>query len=289
MTTILDGQTVRDERKKELRARFEGLSVMSRLVIIRVDDREDTSVYVAQKQKMGASLGVSVDVKSFATDVVENELLHAIDECNNAPEVNGIIVQLPLPKHINLFRIIEAVDPKKDVDGLTAVNLKKLFIGDDTGYVPATARGIFNLLQAYNIDCAGMYAVVVGRSMLVGTPTARLLLNHDATVTIVHSKTTNLPAVTREADILVVAAGTPGLITREHVRNGQVVVDVGMNCNKNRHINEGVVGNMFVGDVSYDKVVTIVSALSPVPGGVGPMTVLTLFENLYEATARQSE
>ena len=286
MATLLDGKAVRDDQQARLKERFAVFERAPKLVIIQVGEREDTNAYVSMKQKMGERLGAEVEVRRISDDVSEDELLLIIGELNNTPGVDGLIVQLPLPKHLNVFRVIEAVDPEKDVDGLTAINVKKLAMNTGTGFMPATARGVMSLLDAYELNPAGRRAVVVGRSMLVGKPCALALLNRDATVSIAHSKTEELASVTSSADILVVAAGQPAFITAEHVRDGQTVIDVGINLNEHEHLEEEIPGKKFVGDVSYTEVEPIVDAITPVPGGVGPMTVVSLFENLATAVEK---
>lgn len=280
MSTVLDGRKVRDSRMQALSERVNALSVTPKLVIVRVGEREDTAAFVRQKQQLGEKLGVEVAVEHFSGDIGEDELLLAIGELNHTPGVHGVIVQLPLPEHLDVFRVIEAVEPTKDADGLTAINLKKLLLGRSDGVVPATARGIRSLLSFYEIEPHGKRAAVIGRSMLVGKPTAHMLLNANATVTIAHSNTADLAEVTRRADILVVAAGSPELINDKHVTEHQTVIDVGMNRLADEEAEER--GQKFIGDVSYTAVVDHVEAITPVPGGVGPLTVLSLFENLVD-------
>ncbi|MEX0930637.1 MAG: bifunctional 5,10-methylenetetrahydrofolate dehydrogenase/5,10-methenyltetrahydrofolate cyclohydrolase [Candidatus Paceibacterota bacterium] len=289
MITLLDGRTVRDERKGKLSERVKEFASAPSLTIFQVGDRADSTAYIEQKKKLGEEIGVTVVVRKFLESAVEEELISAILEENRRDEVSGIIVQLPLPEQMNVAHVIEQIDSEKDVDGLTATNVKKLQAGDVSGFIPATAKGISSLLDAYNIDVGGKLVTVVGRSMLVGKPTALLMLARDATVTIAHRKTADLAAATRGADILIVAAGKPGLIGKDHVREGQVVVDVGINLATGESLDEEIPGKKFVGDVDFDAVEGVVSAISPVPGGVGPMTVLSLFENCVDAYARQSE
>ena len=283
MTTILDGKNVRDARKDALLTQMKEFGPTPTLVIITVAATDQTKAYIEQKRKLGHALGVDVRIEEFEEDLSEDDLLLKIGELNNTPGVHGVIVQLPLPDHLDLFRVVEAVDPEKDVDGLTAVNIKKLFVGKEEGIIPATARGILSLLDHYDIDLAGKHAVVVGRSMLAGKPTAHALVNRDVTVTVAHSKTTDLSALSRQADILVTAVGKPNLITTEHVHDKQVVIDIGMNRQNDSENGERV----FVGDVAYEEVREKVSAITPVPGGVGPMTVISLFENLADAVGHQ--
>ena len=228
---------------------------------------------------------------------------------NSQFDVTGIIVQLPIPIHLDKDAIIDAIDPKKDVDGLTSTNLKLLWENKSEGYLPATTKGILTLCDFYKIPTGAKKVVVVGRSFLVGKPTALAFLNHDATVTVCHKETRNLKAETRNADILVVAVGKPNLITKDHVKPGQVVIDVGINVVNGQHPRGEIKtkpgehpggekglskpetepsNRRIVGDVDFDNVSKIVQAITPVPGGIGPMTVASLFENLLEAYKRQT-
>ncbi len=282
MALLLDGKRVRDERTETLKERVASCAHIPRLVILQVGDRPDSNAYIAQKKKFGEALGVEVDLQRFAPDANAQELRAAIMAANIRSDVSGVIVQLPLPDHLDTFNLIEAIDPKKDVDGLTAVNVKRL-AGGEPGIVPATARGVETLLDYYRIPLEGQTAAVVGRSMLVGTPVARVLQKRGVTVTVCHSKTKDLARHTTNADILVVAAGSPRLITAEHVSADQIVVDVGINLNTGESFDEELPGGKFVGDVLFEEVKSLVTAISPVPGGVGPMTVLSLFENLVDA------
>jgi methylenetetrahydrofolate dehydrogenase (NADP+)/methenyltetrahydrofolate cyclohydrolase len=230
---------------------------------------------------MGAEIGAEVIHQVFEMTINERELLAIIDEYNNNPDVQGIIVQIPLPKHLRKEHILEAIHPDKDVDGLTSRNIKALFDASNdlehkvrTGHIPATARGIITLLEHYHSDIEGRRVVIVGRSNIVGKPTALAFLQRNATVTLAHKHTKNLAALTRQAEILVVAIGNAEFITKEYVSPGQVVIDVGINRSA-----EGKI----VGDVKFDEVEPIVKAITPVPGGVGPMTVISLFQNLIDA------
>ncbi|MEX0672963.1 MAG: bifunctional 5,10-methylenetetrahydrofolate dehydrogenase/5,10-methenyltetrahydrofolate cyclohydrolase [Candidatus Paceibacterota bacterium] len=294
MVKILDGKKVRDERKAKLTELVSLFNDTPTLVILQVGSRADSTAYIEQKKKFGAEIGVAVEVRQFPEDVQESDLIDAIEEANKDTSTHGIIVQLPLPDRLDTSSVIEAIEPNKDVDGLTAVNVKKLQAGDGSGFTPATAKGIGSLLDAYDIDLAGKRVVVVGRSALVGKPTASVMLVRDATVTIAHSKTTDLAQVTRQADVLIVATGRPKLIGAEHVREGQTVIDVGINLNTGESLEEEIAlqtgsGKKFIGDVDFEAVEGIVSAISPVPGGVGPMTVLSLFENCIKAYQKQVE
>ena len=286
---LLDGKVVRDSRVTSLKNAVRELGFTPILAILQVGDSERSHAYVSAKQKFAERIGVRVEFLDFSPDVSGAEVLSEIERLNADPSVNGIIVQLPTPRGVDSKPFIEAIAPDKDVDGLTSRNLKLLLENDRNGFIPATARGIVSLLDYYNVDLEGKDAVVVGRSLLVGKTTALSLLNRNATVTICHSFTRNLVSLTKAADILVTATGMARLITAEHVSRGQIVVDVGINLLDGGQLSEEVgMPSKLVGDVDFDAVKDIVGAISPVPGGVGPMTVLSLYENLLEASRRQS-
>ncbi len=289
---ILDGKKLNEKIANELAAKIRGLTPKPKLVIIQVGNLAESNAYIARKKSFGEKIGAIVDHIKLPQDVVKQALLSEIRNLNSDSSVHGVIVQMPLPKHLDRDKIIEAIDPKKDVDGLTSTNLKLLWEGRSQGYVPATTKGILTLLDYYKIPVSGKKVVVVGRSSLVGKPTALAFLNRNATVTVAHSKTKNLKLETRNADILVIAAGKPGLITKEYVSKGQVVVDVGITAidqlpaTKNQKPEMELAKKKLVGDVDFESVRNIVEAISPVPGGTGPMTVASLFENLFEAYNR---
>ena len=272
MTKILDGRVVRDQLKVELIERVKKLAFKPTLAVIQVGNLPASTSYIGQKIKFGEAIGVSVIHKKFSENISLVDLQSEIEKLNKVESVQGIIVQLPLPAPLDVLSVIETIDPKKDVDGLTAVNLKKLW-SRQPAIIPATARGVLSLLDYYKIAIAGKRMVVVGRSNLVGGPIALALLNRGATVTICHRQTKILATMTKTAEILISATGVPGLITATEVSPRQVVVDVGLTA---------VASGGLVGDVAYNKVSKIVGALTPVPGGVGPMTVCSLFQNLLD-------
>jgi methylenetetrahydrofolate dehydrogenase (NADP+)/methenyltetrahydrofolate cyclohydrolase len=257
------------------------------LVIIQVGNRQDSDSYIRQKKLFAEAVGAVLIHKNYEKSVTEREIIEEIEKYNKDAAIHGIIVQMPLPSHLGKRKLIEAIDPKKDIDGLTSYNTHILYSESDDnekdkkvkmfGHVPATARGIISLLKHYKIEIAGKHVVVVGRSMIVGKPTALAFLKENATVTIAHKHTKNLPEITKTGDIVVVAIGDPEFITAEYVRNGQVIIDVGIS-----QIEEEA-GKKIVGDVRRSEVEKIVDAISPVPGGVGPMTVASLFLNLVDA------
>lgn len=310
MAKILDGRIVRDKIAEKLKTLNSKLETKPKLVIIQIGDLEESNTYIRQKILFGQKIGAIVDHVKLEKNVGEQKLRTMISKLNTDPDVNGIIIQMPIPKHIDRDKIIDAIVPEKDIDGLTSTNLKLLWEDRQEGYTPATTAGILTLLRYHNIAIDGKHVVVIGRSNLVGKPTALALLNRDATVTVCHSQTKNLKAETKKADILIVAVGKPNLITRGHVSKGQIVIDVGINVvdYKGLSLNQGVslpkhdkpelenerltINNKrltkLAGDVDFEKVAKIVAAITPVPGGVGPMTVASLFENLLEAFTRQN-
>ncbi|MBU6370682.1 MAG: bifunctional 5,10-methylenetetrahydrofolate dehydrogenase/5,10-methenyltetrahydrofolate cyclohydrolase [Patescibacteria group bacterium] len=273
MEVLLDGKVVRNAIAAKLSAEIAKLGKKPTLAIIQVGDDERSSVYIGQKKIFGEKIGCSVDHVRFASSVPENEIVGKITELNRDERVHGIIVQLPLPSGFDEKKITEAIDPKKDVDGLHSENMRRLEEDRGGGFVPATAKGVLSLLDFYKISIKGKKAAVIGRSRLVGRPVALLLAHRGASVTVCHRGTKDVPAETRKADIFVAAAGHPALVTNDFVRPGQVVIDVGITKR----------GDKIVGDVDFEAVSGVVSAITPVPGGIGPLTVVSLFENLLIA------
>lgn len=286
MALILDGKKLQKEIAETLRGRIYRFSSAPKLVIVHIGARQESSAYIRQKKLFGESIGAEVEHIALPDSVSERELLSRIALVNSDGTVHGIIAQLPIPETLDRDRILDAIVPEKDVDGLGGVSVKRLWEGK-TGFMPATAKGILTLLQRYDIPIEGRRALVVGRSSLVGKPTALALLNANATVTIAHSKTANLSALAREADILVAAVGRPRFIGRECVRQGQTVIDVGITAVTGEKLDNEITGRTLAGDVDFAAVKDIVGAISPVPGGIGPMTVASLFENLVTAYEHQ--
>jgi methylenetetrahydrofolate dehydrogenase (NADP+)/methenyltetrahydrofolate cyclohydrolase len=284
MARILQGIPVRENIAERLAQQVSKLPFVPTLAVIQIGNVSESNAYIEQKKKFAERIGAFVAHIQLSDDVSEEKVIAEIRKLNSDPIVHGIIVQMPIPALLNKTAIIEAIDPAKDVDGLTAYNTKLLW-NNEKGFVPATARGILSLLNFYQISVVGKRVVVVGRSILVGKPTAMHLLNHDASVTVCHSKTVDLASATKLADILIVATGHPKLITKDHVTTGQVVIDVGINLSQLK-LEDEIQGRKLVGDVDYGAVEPIVSAISPVPGGVGPMTVASLFENLVESAEK---
>lgn len=270
---ILDGKGLARQNEITLKEKVKSLKqkfgFTPTLRVILVGENPASIAYVNSKKKACDRVGIDGEIIRLPIDIQEEALIDKIESLNHDPKVDGILVQLPLPKHINETFVLNKVSPDKDVDGLHTINAGKLFT-KQPGVVPATPLGVMMLLNHYKIQTEGKYAVVVGRSNLVGMPLAKLLNDADATVTVVHRKTTDLASFTRQADILCVAVGKPNFITKDMVKPGAVVVDVGINR----------VGDILVGDVDYEGVKDVAYYITPVPGGVGPMTISALLFNV---------
>jgi len=271
---LLDGRIAREHYIESLIKRVNELYFTPFLIIIQIGNRPDSDSFIKAKKSFAKKIGVKELHIQLDENVKQAEVLEIVNKYNKDVSVNGIIIQLPLPIHLNSEIIIDAIDPKKDVDGLTSFNIKRLVSGHDETTIPATARGIRQLFQFYNIDLFGKKVVVIGRSTLVGKPVALMCLNENATVTICHSKTKNLKEETKKADIIMVAIGKPNFITNEYINKDQIVIDIGISRQAD---------NTLTGDVDFQSVKDIVGMITPVPGGVGQMTVLALFENLIDA------
>ncbi len=276
--TILSGIDARTARIPLLVEQIKKLSRTPTLAIIQVGDRSDSTAYIRAKKTFAQKIGVHINHIHFPVDVSQDKVVRTIGECNTTDGIAGIIVQLPLPEHIDRTVVIEAIAPEKDVDGLTQTNYRKLLNGEASAILPATARGVRELCTHYLIPLKGKKVAVVGRSLLVGTPIAILCKQSGADVIVCHSKTVDLAHETSKADVVIVAVGKPNLITAEHVKVGAIVIDVGIS-----KLDDGTIH----GDVDYPAVREVASAITPVPGGVGPMTVLGLFENVVDASVRQ--
>lgn len=272
MPQIIDGKAISAQIKDEVREKVAGLKAQGVnvcLAVIQVGADPASSVYVGNKKKACAYVGIESLSYELSEETTQEELLALIEKLNHDANVNGILVQLPLPAHIDEDVVIRAIDAKKDVDGFHPQSVGALCIGQP-GFVSCTPAGIIELLRRSGVEIAGKECVVIGRSNIVGKPMALLLLRENGTVTVTHSKTKNLKEVTRRADILIVAVGKPKMITREYVKEGAVVIDVGIHRNEN---------NKLCGDVDYEDVAPVCSAITPVPGGVGPMTIAMLMYN----------
>lgn len=282
---VLDGKALARKIQSELKTKVTQLeSKIGRppgLAVLMVGDNPASAVYVRNKERACQKVGIASMGRQFDKDTTQEELEQVIAQLNQNDKVDGILVQLPLPSHLDSIALLHRVDPDKDADGLHQVNLGKL-VRSEPGLRSCTPAGIMRLLQEYNISLSGKKAVVIGRSILVGKPIALMLLEKNATVTIAHSRTQDLGAVCREADILVAAVGQPEMITREMVKPGSVVIDVGIN----RLENSGGKSKL-VGDVAFDQVAPITSYITPVPGGIGPMTVAMLLSNTVQSYSQK--
>lgn len=274
---ILDGKTLSDKRLELLKEEIAESGLTPNLATLIVGEDPASQMYVRMKHRACESVGIGSVGIHLPSSVTANDVLDRIRRLNLDPDIHGILVQLPLPAGIDTPRIIEAVAPAKDVDGFHPFNLGKLFSGNPL-FSPCTPKGIMTLLSEYSVEPEGLHAVVLGRSIEVGRPMAALLLLADATVTICHSKTRNLPEVTRTADLLVAAMGKARFVGPGMVKEGAVVVDVGTNR----------VDGVLCGDVDFERVKDLAAAITPVPGGVGPMTIATLMENTYLAARLQT-
>lgn len=303
MTSLLDGKAVAAEIRAEVAAGVRELAAagarLPQLAAVLVGENPASEVYVASKVRGCAEVGMLSRTVRLAAGTSEAELLAAIGELNGDDAVDGILMQLPLPSQVTEKRVLDRISPEKDVDGFHPVNVGRLWL-DEEGFTPATPTGIVALLKRNGIALAGRRAVIVGRSAIVGKPMACLLLREHCTVTVCHSRTADLAAVTREADLLVAAIGRPGLLGPDHVREGAVVVDVGMNRladaaeterlfpgDEARRRQVAVKGYTLVGDVDFTRVAPKAAAITPVPGGVGPLTVAMVLANTLKAARRR--
>ncbi len=275
---LLSGRPVADALLESLKSDIKKLD--PKLVVVQVGDDPASASYIRQKLKSCEAVGLRHEHKHLSEKTSLKELMNVIDQLNTDIDVTGFIVQLPLPKHLQAHvpDVIRAIDPKKDIDGFGAYNLGKMFLSVEFEHLPpATPSGVIELLKYYKLPIEGKHAVIVGRSNIVGKPLAIMLLNRGATVTICHSKTKNLSEITSQADIFVAAVGSPKMITKDMVKGGAVVIDIGVSR---------VEGKLY-GDIDFDAVSEIASAITPVPGGVGPLTVASLIRNCVTAKRRQ--
>ncbi len=278
---ILDGKKVSAKVRKNLKLEVDNLKkegVKPKLAVIMVGDDIASKVYVRNKNKACEEIGIEYEEFLLNTDTTMEELLNVIDNLNKNQNIDGILLQSPIPKHLDINKAFRAILPEKDVDGFHPINAGKLSIGEKC-FVPCTPHGVVKIMDEYNIETEGKNVVIVGRSNIVGKPLIQCMLQKNATVTVCHSKTKNLEEFTKKADILIVAIGKQKFITENMVREGVVVIDIGINRNE-----EGKI----VGDVDFDNVSKKASYITPVPGGVGPMTVAMLMENVVEA-AKQNK
>ena len=280
---LIDGKALAAKMQGKLAEKTAQLKeekgIVPGLVVILVGEDPASQVYVRNKERSALAAGFKSQVVRLAESTTEEELLALIETYNQDADWHGILVQLPLPAHIDEEKVLFAISPEKDVDGFHPTNMGKLWSGHAV-MVPSTPAGIMEMFKEYQVDLAGKKAVVIGRSNIVGKPMAQLLMDAHATVTIAHSRTKNLPELARQADILVVAIGRGHFVTKEFVKEGAVVIDVGMNRDENGKL---------IGDLKFDEVAPVASLITPVPGGVGPMTITMLMEQTYEAALRSAQ
>ena len=279
MTTIIDGKLCAKRILDDLKKKVEKLDKKPTLAVILANNDDSSRLYVSSKERHSLELGYESCIYRFDKSITQGNLIKLIHELNCNPNVNGILVQLPLYDHLNAQEIIELIDPKKDVDGFHPINVGRLNCGLEPYATCCTPKGIIKLLKEYKINLIGKNAIVIGRSNIVGKPTATLLTNENATVTLAHSKTKNLKELTKNADIVISATGHPKLIKADMIKKGAVVIDVG--------ISKQIDGKL-IGDVDFEKVKNIASHITPVPGGVGPMTIACLMENTYNLFIMQN-
>ncbi len=287
---LVDGRAVAEKVYAELRgeiAAFKAEGTTPGLAVVLVGEDPASRAYVRSKDKMCRELGLHSVKLELPADTTQADLLAHVEELNRDPAIHGILVQSPPPKQIDEGAIVRALDPAKDVDGFHPLNIAKLALGDATGFVPCTPLGCLRLLRESGVALSGAHVVVLGRSMIVGKPLALLLMQKgiDATVTVVHSRTQNLAEITRSADVIVAAIGRPGFVRAKHVREGAVVIDVGINRVEDSATPRGY---RLVGDVAFDEVAPKAAAITPVPGGVGPMTIAMLMANTVKAAQLSS-
>lgn len=272
MAKIIDGKQISLDIKNELKekvAKYKEQGIDITLAVVKVGNDPASAVYVRNKEKACEYVGINSKTLALPEETTEEELLNVVKELNEDKNVNGILVQLPLPKHIDESKVLLTIDSTKDVDGFHPVNVGKMVIGEDT-FLPCTPAGIIEMIKRTDIDIEGKECVVIGRSNIVGKPMAMLMLKENATVTIAHSRTKDLKEVTKRADIIVAAIGKAKFVTADYVKEGAVVIDVGMDRDENGKL---------CGDVDFESVSKVASAITPVPGGVGPMTVTMLLVN----------
>lgn len=281
MGKIIDGKSIAASIRKSIKIEVENIKkekgISPKLVVVLVGDDDASQIYVRNKERACAEVGILSEVMRIPSTIKEKELNEEIKRLNNDKNINGILVQLPLPKNLNEVTVLNEINPEKDVDGLHPLNMGKLLKGEENSFVPCTAAGIMELILSTGVEILGREAVVVGRSNIVGKPTAILLLKKHATTTICHSRTRDLGEVTRRADILIAAVGSPAIIKENMVKDGAAVIDVGMNR----------IGEKLVGDVDYETVKNKASFITPVPGGVGPMTIVMLLRNTIIAAGKK--
>lgn len=281
MATIIDGKALAKKIRENLKAECDELKkegIKPKLSVIMVGDNPASKVYVRNKSKACDQIGIEYEEHLLEENITQQELNELIKKLNNTKEVNGILLQSPLPKHLDINQAFKTISYKKDVDGFTPLSLGKLVMGEDT-FISCTPHGVIKMLEEYDIELTGKNVVIIGRSNIVGKPLSQCCLAKNATVTICHSKTINLKEHTKRADILIAAIGKAKFITKDMVKEGAVVIDVGINRNENGKL---------IGDVDFEEVKKIASYITPVPGGVGPMTIAMLMNNVIKAAKEQN-
>jgi len=285
---LIDGKKIASEIMDDLAKKIARFPRKIGLAVLMVGENPASDAYVRMKKKACAQMGIDSLIEQLDTDISIERLLEKIEVLNHSPSIDGILVQMPLPNHLNPQDVTRTIDPAKDVDGFHPVNVGKLLLGEQDGFVPCTPHGIQQLLEKSGIEIAGKHAVIVGRSNIVGKPLAALLVQKrkgcNASVTIVHSQSENLSEITRSADILIAAIGQPRFITNKMIKPGAVIVDVGIN-----RIPDEKGATKLIGDVDFTSVAPIASWITPVPGGVGPMTIALLMQNTYESACRRTQ
>ena len=274
---ILDGKALALQIRKQLKEKISKLSSAPCLAVIIVGNNPASEIYVKSKEKACLDVGITPKTYALSENTSQEELLNLINQLNNSNEINGILVQLPLPQHLDTSTILQSIVPIKDVDGFHPLNSGFLTQNTKQGYIPCTPKGIIRLIKETKIDLTGLNAVVIGRSQIVGLPIAQLLIQENCTVTITHSKTKNLSEICKNADILVSAIGKAEFITKDHIKPNTIIIDVGINRT----------ANGLKGDIYYEDAVNLAQYITPVPGGVGPMTIAMLLENTCEAFLKQ--
>ncbi len=281
MNKIINGKEVANIFKRKLKEEINNFLCMPKLAVIQIGSLDASNIYIKHKQKACKEVGISFELITYDNNIDEIVIKNKIEELNGNPSINGILIQLPLPSHLDSKKIINYIDPKKDVDGLTSINMAHLFnnVDNDEAIAPCTPIGIMKLLEYYNIELEGEHVVMIGRSNLVGKPLLSLFLNKNATITICHSKTKELACFTKQADILVVATGCKHLINKNMIKENAILIDVGIN---------NVEGKLY-GDIDYNDVYDKCLLITPVPGGVGPMTIAMLLHNVVECYKIQNK
>lgn len=278
MATILDGKKLSEKILKELKEKISKLEKQPSFAVILVGNDSASKLYVNIKEKKAETLGIKFLKTVYPENIDEKTVLEKISLLNNDKNVNAVLVQMPLPKHLDTQKIIQAILPEKDADGITPVNIGKISIGAKPFAYPCTPQGIIKLLEEYKIELQGKHTVIIGRSNIVGKPLAQMLLNKNATVTVCHSHTKNLAEITKTADILISAIGSPKFVKKEMIKKNAVIIDVGTSKLKGKTL----------GDVDFENVLPLSSYITPVPGGVGPMTIACLMKNILELSVNAS-